>query len=95
MSQQMGEGQTGALITGASGVYFIPEDDLKSYRLPDAVAAEVRQFLQGEAGEDVAGFVQTKPPAPTRQPAPGLIAPVTMPTGPQPSSIMLHTATRW
>lgn len=96
MSQMAG--QTGAVITGASGVYFIPEEDLKAYRLPDNVAADVRAFLEGEADDEVVGFVQMKPPQPIKQPTPALIAPVTLPQGPS-SSIatdgMLHTATRW
>lgn len=84
---------TGAMIASASSVYFIPSEDLDAYRLPDAVAGDVRTWLAQETGE-VAGFAVAPPPQPnvaifaavSWKPTQGVIGT---------ANGMLHTATRY
>ena len=49
-----GKDKTGLLVSNDSGVFYIPEEELGRYRLPDDVAAGVSDA----AGDEVSGFAQ-------------------------------------
>jgi hypothetical protein len=85
---------TGAMIVSPVNVYFIPESDLDAYRLPDEVAGEAREWLEGQAPETT-GYSST-PSAPSAQPSPAQFAVVTwQPTLSFGGYGMMHTATRF
>ena len=54
MTQEQREVE-GTLIRGADGtLYFIPQNDLQAYQVPDTIATEAKQALTGSV--DVQGF---------------------------------------
>ena len=48
-------GTSGVAVKLNNAVYFIPEDDLASYRIPDAAAGPIRDGL-AQSGDEVSGF---------------------------------------
>lgn len=81
------ESVTGAVIATESGVYFIPDQELESYRVPADAAAGMREALD----EEVSGFEHKVTSVSPK------VVPVTwnrVNVG-ETGWMMMHTATRW